>query len=114
MAEKRISSDQHQYSESTTDIESLDPKEHEGGSAAWLTVLGSALIYYSSFGILNSFGFFQDYYTREFLKNTPIATIAFIGTLQMALMNSLASVAGSLCDRHGIKVCTYHCNHVIF
>ncbi|KAF2705024.1 MFS general substrate transporter [Pleomassaria siparia CBS 279.74] len=73
----------------------------EGGRAAWLTVLGSVLVYYSSFGIINSFGFFQAYYQTDFLASTPPSTIAFIGTLQIMLMNLLASVSGALADSYG-------------
>jgi hypothetical protein len=91
-------------SESTIDADSCELKQHEGGHAAWCTVAGSMLVYYSSFGIMNSFGFFQDYYTHDFLKDTPTSTIAFCGTLQMFLMNSLAAVSGALCDHYGVTV----------
>lgn len=94
-------------SDSSTDFESCELKEREGGSAAWLTVLGSILVYYASFGVMNSFGFFQSYYSSNFLANTPTSTIAFIGTLQMALMNSMAAVSGALCDQYGVKVSTW-------
>ncbi|CAO2657115.1 Nn.00g032410.m01.CDS01 [Neocucurbitaria sp. VM-36] len=103
MTEKLLSNVERRASESTTDTESCELKGSEGGCAAWLTVAGSVLVYYASFGIMNSFGFFQNYYTSEFLRNTPTSTIAFIGTLQMALMNSLAAISGALCDRYGVK-----------
>ncbi|CAN9264231.1 unnamed protein product [Alternaria alternata] len=90
-------------SQSTEDIESKKLQEHDGGRAAWLTVAGSILVYYASFGVMNSFGFFQNYYSSDFLKQTPPSTIAFIGTLQMALMNLLAALSGALCDRYGVK-----------
>jgi MFS family permease len=57
---------------------------------------------------MNSFGFFQNYYSSTFLKQTPTSTIAFIGTVQMALMNLLAALSGALCDRYGVKVGTHH------
>jgi len=104
MSEKISSCNERPPSNITIDLESSKPKRREGGRAAWLTVFGSILVYYSSFGILNSFGFFQNYYTNDFLKNSPVSTIAFIGTVQMALMNSLAAVSGALCDRYGVKV----------
>jgi MCP family monocarboxylic acid transporter-like MFS transporter 10 len=88
----------------TVDAELREKRKREGGGEAWLTVVGSLLVYYSSFGIMNSFGFFQDYYSRDFLKDTPASTIAFCGTLQMFLMNSLAAVSGALCDRCGVTV----------
>lgn len=104
MTDKIISNVEYRASDASTDAESCELKKHEGGFAAWLTVVGSILVYYASFGIMNSFGFFQNYYANEYLQNTPTATIAFIGTLQMALMNSLAAISGALCDRHGVKV----------
>jgi len=66
--------------------------------------MGSVLIYYAASGLMNSFGFFQDYYSEEFLHDTPAANVAFIGTLQMALSNIFAPISGALCDRYGVKV----------
>ncbi|KAF1937343.1 MFS general substrate transporter [Clathrospora elynae] len=103
MAEKQPISCKRRPSDSITDTESCEVKECEGSYAAWLTVAGSTLVYYASFGVMSSFGFFQDYYNTEFLKDTPTSAIAFIGTLQMALMNMLAAVSGALCDRYGVK-----------
>ncbi|KAF2009488.1 MFS general substrate transporter [Aaosphaeria arxii CBS 175.79] len=68
-----------------------------------LTVLGSCLVYFSAFGIINSFGFFQEYYQSTGLTDTPASTISFIGTLQITLMNVLAAPAGSLFDCYGLK-----------
>jgi MCP family monocarboxylic acid transporter-like MFS transporter 10 len=104
MTEKTQCSTQRRPSEGTVDKESCTTKVQEGGCTAWFTILGSVLVYYASFGILNSFGFFQDFYTNNFLKNAPASTIAFIGTFQMALMNFLAAVSGALCDRYGVTV----------
>lgn len=103
MADKSHSTDRRPLQD-TIEIESCLAKDQEGGHAAWLTVLGSVLVYYASFGVLNSFGFFQNYYTNDFLSEAPTSTIAFIGTLQMALMNALAAVSGALCDRYGVTV----------
>ncbi|KAG9189589.1 hypothetical protein G6011_06457 [Alternaria panax] len=103
MTEKVPSMLRHSTSESTTDTESCKLQEREGDRTAWFTVAGSILIYYASFGVMNSFGFFQNYYSSDFLKQTPPSTIAFIGTLQMALMNLLAALSGALCDRYGVK-----------
>lgn len=89
---------------STTSSLKGSVKEREGGLQAWLTVLGSCLVYFATFGIINSFGFFQTLYTKEYLPETPSSTIAFIGTIQMLLMNLLAAPAGSLFDCFGLKV----------
>jgi MCP family monocarboxylic acid transporter-like MFS transporter 10 len=108
MPEKLPSTLGRSPSQSTEDTESKKLQKHDGGRAAWLTVAGSILVYYASFGVMNSFGFFQNYYSSDFLKRTPPSTIAFIGTLQMALMNLLAALSGALCDRYGVKVSTLH------
>lgn len=105
MSEKFHNSTERRASDSTADSEICVIKaEREGGVAAWLTVVGSILVYYCSMGVLNSFGFFNNYYSNGFLSNTPTSTIAFIGTLQIALMNSLAAVSGALCDLYGVRV----------
>ncbi|KAF2655589.1 MFS general substrate transporter, partial [Lophiostoma macrostomum CBS 122681] len=82
---------------------STDTTEGRGGTKAWLTVFGSSLVYFSTFGIINSFGFFQELYQDDYLPATSPTTIAFIGTLQITLMNVLAAPAGSLFDNYGFK-----------
>ena len=107
MTEKSHNSIERRDSGSTDDPETCvtEKEQLEGGVAAWMTVVGAVLVYFASVGFVSSFGFFNNYYSQEFLKNTPTSTIAFIGTLQIALVNSLAAaVAGSLCDIYGIRV----------
>lgn len=106
MSEKFHNSIERRASDSSTaETEACVIKEErEGGVAAWSTVVGSILVYYASMGVLNSFGFFNNYYSNDFLKTTPTSTIAFIGTLQIALMNSLAAISGALCDYYGVRV----------
>ena len=88
-----------------TDADTLQAEQRDGNSEAWLTVLGSFLIYYSTFGLVNSFGFFQEYYQAEYLRSTNPGMIALIGTLQIALMNCVSAISGALCDSYGFKVC---------
>lgn len=83
-----------------------EEEEAEGGLHAWLTVIGSSLVYFATFGIVNSFGFFQDYYRAHFIVSVPPSTISFVGTIQITLMNLLAAPAGSLFDCYGLKVCS--------
>jgi MCP family monocarboxylic acid transporter-like MFS transporter 10 len=93
---------------STIDTECSQIKEplssHEGGQEAWLTVAGSFLVYYCSYGVINSFGFFQTYYQTEFLTSTRPSTISLIGTTQIALMSFLATISGAICDAYGFRV----------
>lgn len=76
----------------------------EGGLHAWLSVAGSFLVYFASFGVVNSFGYFQTFYQLNYLSNYPAPEIAFIGTLQIGLMYLSGGVAGVLFDTYGLKV----------
>lgn len=94
--------DEHQ----DPDAEPEDDDEYpEGGAQAWLAIAGSFLVYFASFGVVNSFGFFQTFYQQDYLKNYSPSVISFIGTLQITLMYLSGSVAGALFDVYGSKVC---------
>lgn len=80
------------------------PVTSEGGTQAWLTVVGSSLVYFATFGFINSFGFFQNYYQSYLLQTYPPAVIALIGTVQIALMYLVGPIAGSLFDSYGLTV----------
>jgi hypothetical protein len=60
MSEKFSNHPERRTSATTIDTESCDLKTSEGGRAARLTVAGSVLVYYASFGVMSSFGYFQD------------------------------------------------------
>jgi MFS family permease len=92
----------------------LSIKEKEGGLKGWLTILGSSLVYFSTFGIINSFGFFQNLYQEKYLPNEPASTISFIGTIQILLMNLLAAPAGSLFDYYGLKASPTRCSSLSY
>jgi hypothetical protein len=105
--EQREMASDNTSDESSSGIISIkEEKEKEGGVKGWLTVLGSCLVYFSTFGIINSFGVFQELYKNTYLTDTPASTISFIGTIQILLMNLLAAPAGSLFDYYGLKVCS--------
>jgi len=52
--------------------------QQEGGLRAWLTVVSSSSIHFASFGIVNSFGYFQDFYQADYPSNYSSSAIAFI------------------------------------
>ena len=46
------------------DVKSPAPTTYpEGGLAGWLTVFGGSMILFCTFGAVQSFGVYQDYYT---------------------------------------------------
>ncbi|KAJ7337448.1 MFS general substrate transporter [Mycena albidolilacea] len=74
----------------------------EGGRAGWLTVLGSALILFSTFGVSLSFGVLEDHYTvRSFalyMNASLTSDVSWIGSMQLFLDFSLGLPAGKLFD----------------
>ncbi|KAG2349996.1 MFS general substrate transporter [Suillus weaverae] len=76
----------------------------DGGIRAWLTVFATALVTFSTFGFLNSWGVFQAYYEENLLPHTPSSTIAWIGSTQYALAYLPSLVAGRLFDLGYFKI----------
>ncbi|KAG2017460.1 monocarboxylate permease [Coprinopsis cinerea AmutBmut pab1-1] len=71
----------------------------EGGLQAWLTVVGSFLIQYTTFGYINAFGVYQDFYVREYLQNSTPSSIGWIGGTQIFLNFSMGLFTGRAFDR---------------
>lgn len=71
----------------------------EGGPAAWRTILGAWLVQFATFGYLNAFGVYQDFYVREYLTNRTSAEISLVGSIQLFFSLALGVVTGQLFDR---------------
>jgi len=63
------------------------------------TLTGAWLIQFSTFGYVNAFGVYQDYYTREFLAKNSASEISWIGSLQLFLMYAAGIFVGRAFDR---------------
>ncbi|KAL5639396.1 hypothetical protein ACGC1H_006789 [Rhizoctonia solani] len=74
------------------------PQIPDGGAAAWATVAGAWLILFCSFGYVNAFGVYQDYYTRIYMTNKTSSEIAWIGSTQLCLQFLMGLVSGKLFD----------------
>ncbi|KAJ7872792.1 MFS general substrate transporter [Mycena olivaceomarginata] len=70
----------------------------DGGLRAWLIVFGAFFSVFSSFGYVNSWGVFQAYYELHLLKGNSSSTIAWIGSVQIALTFGIAIFMGRLFD----------------
>ncbi|KAF5354798.1 hypothetical protein D9756_005546 [Leucocoprinus leucothites] len=71
----------------------------EGGLRAWGVVFGAFLTQFCSYGYLNSFGVYQDYYTRVYMTTYSPSIISWIGSLNGFLIISTGLVGGRLYDR---------------
>ncbi|KAH6967911.1 major facilitator superfamily domain-containing protein [Ilyonectria sp. MPI-CAGE-AT-0026] len=81
----------------------ISQPESEHSKSAWFTVAGSFLVYFVSFGYMNSFGYFQDYYIQNDLAEFSPPIISLIGSMQLGLMLLVGPVSGTLFDAYGIK-----------
>ncbi|RDB29256.1 putative transporter MCH4 [Hypsizygus marmoreus] len=70
----------------------------DGGTRAWLVLLGSAGLAMSTFGYAVSWGSFQAYYELTLLKGSSSSAIAWIGSLQFSFMFLPGFAAGRLVD----------------
>ncbi|KAI0260447.1 MFS general substrate transporter [Gloeopeniophorella convolvens] len=70
----------------------------DGGLQAWMVVLGAFCATFSSFGYINAWGAFQDYYQSTLLQQDSGATIAWIGSAQYSLALLPGLFVGRLFD----------------
>jgi hypothetical protein len=71
------------------------PPPPNGGTLAWLQVLGSFFLNLNTWGLLNTFGIFQAEYSNNILTSSSESAISWIGSIQAFLM----LVVGVLCGR---------------
>ncbi|KZT69233.1 MFS general substrate transporter [Daedalea quercina L-15889] len=76
----------------------------DGGFRAWLVALGVGCAIGATFGFVNAWGVFQAYYEETMLPTTPPSTIAWIGSVQYALVFIPGLVFGRLFDMGHFKV----------
>ena len=79
---QRVSSSEKRFEEADLLVEK-HVKIPDGGARAWSVAIGGFLTYFATFGLLNSFGTFQTYYSLELLRGTAQSTIAWIGSIQV-------------------------------
>ena len=65
----------------TTPSEVVQDNFPEGGTRAYLALLGSTLVLLCTFGLSNSYGVFLQHYKQHQLKNYTNSDISWIGSL---------------------------------
>ncbi|EPS94439.1 hypothetical protein FOMPIDRAFT_1134395 [Fomitopsis schrenkii] len=76
----------------------------DGGRAAWLSVIGGWLVMFCSFGYVNSFGVFQDFYVAQ--HSGTSSDVSWIGSLQQLFLTFLMSLpAGKMVDSGRFRIC---------
>ncbi|KAM5538093.1 hypothetical protein V8D89_008290 [Ganoderma adspersum] len=82
----------------TDEIEVQLDVHPDGGFRAWLVCIGCSAGICSTFGLVNAWGVFQAYYTQSILAGTPTSTIAWIGSIQYALVFMPGLIVGRIFD----------------
>ncbi|CAJ2499782.1 Uu.00g026350.m01.CDS01 [Anthostomella pinea] len=75
----------------------------DGGSAAWLVLLGSFVVMIATWGLVNTFGVYQTYYETDLLHDHSSSAISWIGSLQAAFLMVMGVVSGPLYDRGYVR-----------
>ncbi|KAJ7439084.1 major facilitator superfamily domain-containing protein [Mycena latifolia] len=73
----------------------------DGGLDAWLSVVGASLVGLGTFGTVNGYGAFNDYYETTYLSNYSATVISMIGSIQLFIMYLFAGLAGAFFDAFG-------------
>ncbi|KAK1673101.1 major facilitator superfamily transporter [Colletotrichum godetiae] len=68
----------------------------DGGVTAWMAIFSAHLVIMNTWGIVNSFGVFQSYYTT--LLARPPSDIAWIGSFEVFLLFFISTFSGRLTD----------------
>lgn len=72
--------------------------EPDGGSRAWLQVVGSFLVFGNLWGMTFAFGSFQSYYELTYLRSESPSNISWIGTIQVFLLIVCGVLSGPWFD----------------
>lgn len=70
----------------------------DGGTRAWLQVLGSFLVFSNLWGCVFAFGSFQPFYQLEYLPFKTASEISWIGTIAVCLLAIGGVLTGPLFD----------------
>ncbi|THW45167.1 MFS general substrate transporter [Aureobasidium pullulans] len=69
-----------------------------GGTKAWLQVLGAFFLFFNSWGIINTFGAYQTYYQSGILASSSPSDISWIGSVQAFLLMLVGALTGPIYD----------------
>lgn len=104
-----------------TSADNNDPTPHEddqdenfpeGGSRAWTVVLGSFCGQFAVFGIINSTGVFQEYFSTHQLKDYSPSQIGWIFSLSLFLTFFCGLPIGPIFDARGPRLLIF-CGSVL-
>ncbi|KAL2812316.1 major facilitator superfamily domain-containing protein [Aspergillus granulosus] len=69
-----------------------------GGLSAWLQVAGGFMLFFNTWGMLNTFGVFQTYYESGALFHRSSSDISWIGSIQATTLLLVGFITGPIYD----------------
>ena len=79
----------------------------DGGVFAWLQVAGAFCIFFNTWGVVNSYGVYQKYYSSYRLQSHSDSQIAWIGSMQGFLLLFVSIITGPLYDAGYLRALVY-------
>ncbi|KAJ6023678.1 hypothetical protein N7540_004475 [Penicillium herquei] len=76
----------------------------DGGTIAWLQVAAGFMLFFNTWGMINTFGVFQTYYESGELFTASSSDISWIGSIQCFLLQLTGLIAGPLYDRGHLRL----------
>ncbi|OJJ54790.1 hypothetical protein ASPSYDRAFT_160147 [Aspergillus sydowii CBS 593.65] len=70
-----------------------------GGLVAWLHVAGGFMLFFNTWGMMNTFGVFQTYYESGALFHRSSSDISWIGSVQATMLLMVGFITGPIYDR---------------
>ncbi|BCS28338.1 uncharacterized protein APUU_61386S [Aspergillus puulaauensis] len=70
-----------------------------GGLIAWLHVAGGFMLFFNTWGMMNTFGVFQTYYESGALFHRSSSDISWIGSVQATMLMMVGFITGPIYDR---------------
>ncbi|KAJ9113518.1 hypothetical protein QFC20_001869 [Naganishia adeliensis] len=83
--------------------QAFDPPP-DGGATAWLVVMGAWFVLFVQFGIITSFGQFEEYYASHQLAHLPKQQISWCGSLSAFCVFFFSLLSGRYFDSHGPRL----------
>ncbi|KXJ88270.1 major facilitator superfamily domain-containing protein, partial [Microdochium bolleyi] len=87
-------------------VDSISPADPvpDGGFQAWITVAGCFILFFNSWGMANTYGVFQTYYSRYLLAEMSPSAISWIGSIQGFFLLVVGVVTGPLYDAGHLRL----------
>ncbi|KAH8430935.1 putative MFS monocarboxylate transporter [Aspergillus melleus] len=69
-----------------------------GGLEGWLSVVAGFCVFVNSWGLITTYGAFQEYYQTVLLPDQPPSSLSWVGSIQATLIVMVGIVTGPLVD----------------